>query len=169
LAWLSTGCRPPGKTNQAWHDLMAKKKPSKASRKLAAKQKRLAELVGLVETGKLRKMETLKRAGYADSTAREQSEVLGLLGNNQAMQAALRNVRVTEERLAEEIDKELRRSGGHVKRGYIELSTRLLDAMPSQKHDVTVHPPQTYAEIEHSPAGTPDEAKERANGEEWGE
>jgi len=144
---------------------MAKKPPAK--QKLNARQKKLVKLLPLVETGELTKTEALRRAGYAESTANEQTQVLGALGNNAVMQEALRKVNVTEDRLAEEIDKELKRSGGHVKRGYIELSTKLLDAMPSQKHDVTVHPPRTYSEIEHSPAGTPEEAKEKAEKEEW--
>ena len=140
---------------------------TKKKQKLTPKQKRLIELLPLVEAGKMTRMEAMKRAGYADSTAREQSTVMGQIGNNGAMQAALRKVNVTEERLAGEIDKELKKASGHVKKGYVELGTKLLDAMPTQRHNVEVTHPTTYAEIEKSKASSPEEAKVKAETEMW--
>ena len=56
-----------------------------------------------VEAGEITQEEALKQAGYADSTARQQTTVLGSLRQNTKMQEALKKAGFTEDYLAEGI------------------------------------------------------------------
>src|SRR5205085_9159078 len=57
---------------------------------LNPRQKKLVLLLLEVEQGKMSLTDALKKAGYADSTAEQQSETLNRLRENSAMQMALR-------------------------------------------------------------------------------
>lgn len=140
--------------------------PKKKPQRLTPKQKKLIKLLPKVELGELTLQNAMKEAGYADSTAREQSRVMGQVGNNAVMQDALRKAGVDEERLSKEIGKGLKTTG-HVKRSYVELGVKLLDAMPVQRHKHEITKPKTYGEIEQERAGSPEEAMERAKEEGW--
>ena len=107
----------------------------------------------LVEAGELTKMEAMIKAGYAESSAREQSAVLGSLGSNTRMQQALRKKGFTEEYLAEGVMEGTRateatkqpvkteegtittkeRADYRTRGIYYKLGAQLLDAFPAQK------------------------------------
>ncbi|QDT46189.1 hypothetical protein Pan258_02060 [Symmachiella dynata] len=118
-------------------------KTKKESAKLTPKQKKLIQLLPLVEEGKITKMEAFKRAGYADSTAREQTTVLGQIGSNTKMQEALKKVGFTEEYLATGIVEGTQANGNAQGGGrypdyktrshYYKLGAELLDAFPAKK------------------------------------
>jgi hypothetical protein len=135
--------------------------------KLTPKQKKLISLLPLVEAGEITKTEALKRAGYADSTAREQQQVLGNLGNNKAMQEALRKHGVTEETIASGIRDGL----GAIEKGlpdfrarsiFVKIGAELLDAFPSQKHQHEIIQPTTYSDLEQPKAKSPEDARRMA-------
>lgn len=133
--------------------------------KLSPKQKKLISLLPLVEAGELTKTEALKRAGYADSTAREQQQVLGNLGNNKAMQEALRKEGVTEEAIAVGIREGLgaKEKGAPDFRArsiFVKIGAELLDAFPTKKHQIEDVTPRTYSDLDEKPrAKSPEEAR----------
>ena len=114
-----------------------------------------------MELGELSIEKAMLQAGYAESTARQQSEVMRNLRENSAMQDALREIGVDENRLAREIKSGLS-SFGHVKRAYVELGVKLLDGFPSEKHSHTFTP-VGYDELETpAKAKRPEEARKMA-------
>lgn len=79
--------------------------------------------------------QALKQAGYADSTARQQKEVMDSLRHNSAMQEALRAAEFTEEFVAQTLVKDIvRLRPGQARRQYLELGAKLLDVFPAQKN-----------------------------------
>jgi len=131
----------------------ATKKPSKRQPKLTPKQRKLIELMPLVEDGKITQKEALLRAGYKESSAHQQSSVLGGLRTNTKMQEALEKVGFTEDYLAKGIvegaaateatKKVVEDEDGNFSteeradyrtRGiYYKLGAELLDAFPAKK------------------------------------
>ena len=75
---------------------MTKKKSTKPQ-KLTAKQKKLIALMPKVELGKITVEKAMLKAGYAKSTARQQTDCLRNIRENSAMQDALRDVGVNED------------------------------------------------------------------------
>lgn len=116
-----------------------------ASKPLTPKQKNLVKLMPQVEAGKLSLKEAMQQAGYADSTAEQQSTILGGLRSNTKMQEALRKVGFDEGYLAGGIvegtqateligTKITRERPDYRARGiYYKLGAELLDAFPAKK------------------------------------
>lgn len=103
---------------------------------LTPKQKKLVKLLPKVAAGDMTMKAAMLKAGYAESSANEQSETLGSLGNQRRMQEALRNAGMTEEYIAKEIVKDTKKlSPGATRLGYLKASTELLDVIPSKKID----------------------------------
>ena len=65
---------------------------------LTPKQRKLVALLPCVALGEISKETALKRAGYSDSTARQQTRMVNSVRKDSAMQLALRNAGVNEER-----------------------------------------------------------------------
>ena len=153
---------------------------SKRKRKqpLTAKQKKLVQQMPSVAAGKKSKKQAMIDAGYAETSANQQQAVLGALRNNEAMQAALRKVGVTEDTLAEvakeglgatrliSINFKTHEIPDHTARhSFFKTTAELMDAFPAKKLlDVT--PPRTYSDLERK-AKTVEEARRLA--EEGGE
>lgn len=79
------------------------KKTGRGSKKMTPKQKALVALMPEVESGRMTMKAAMLKAGYAESTANEQSVILGQIGNNAAMQKALRDNGFDESYLAQGI------------------------------------------------------------------
>jgi hypothetical protein len=125
--------------------MTSQKKPVKGKRKqgLSAKQKKLAMLLPDVEAGKLSMVQAMKNAGYADSTANQQQEVLGGLRNNTSMQTALRKAGFTEDFLAKGIVEGTKAKKGsqpdHFTRHMFLMSgAKLLDVVPADRKQVAL-------------------------------
>ncbi len=114
---------------------MSKKKPSgKGSKKMTPKQKALVALMPIVESGQMTMKAAMLKAGYAESTAREQTTVMGQIGNNASMQAALRKVGFNEEFIAKQIADGARKlRHGRDKLGYLQTGAGLLNVEPPKK------------------------------------
>ncbi|PQO47398.1 hypothetical protein [Blastopirellula marina] len=120
----------------------AKKTPKKRQPKLTPKQRKLVSLMPEVEAGRMTKQQAMLEAGYADSTAHQQSTILGGLRTNTKMQEALQKAGFTEEYLATGIvdgtmatrpsfygDK-----ADYQARGvFYKLGAELMDAFPAKK------------------------------------
>lgn len=115
-------------------------------RKLTPRQKKLIPLLLEYEEGKLTLEEALKQAGYADSTAKQQSTVLSPLRNNSVMQAALDAAGFTEELIATKIVEGLKAKRPLViekeivyvedpdaQHKYLKTGAELKDAFPAKK------------------------------------
>jgi hypothetical protein len=90
----------------------------------------------LIATGQLSRVEAMRQAGYAESTARQQSEVLGSLRNQELLQEALRDAGLDETFIAETIAEGLDQlQPGPVKLAYLTLAIKLLDGFPPKKID----------------------------------
>ena len=112
---------------------MAVKKAKHQLKRMTAKQKRLVSILPSVSAGKMTMEAALLKAGYAKSTAEQQSETLRNLRESSVMQAALRKAGVTEEALAGKIKTGIKDEGG-IGLGYTKLAAELLDAMPAKKN-----------------------------------
>jgi hypothetical protein len=102
------------------------------SKKLTPQQKQLIALMPLVESGKMRLTTAMRQAGYAESTALQQSSVLKDLRENSEMKKALRKHGVTEGTIAQKIKNGIK-SYGPTALGYTKLGAELLDAFSAQK------------------------------------
>lgn len=132
--------------------------------KLNPRQKKLIQLMPKVEAGEITQEEALKQAGYAASTARQQSTVLGGLRQNTKMQEALKKAGFTEDYLAEGIVEgtaamQVSDRGTHPDyraRGiFYKLGAELLDAFPNKLNlnaDVGIEALLDNAEKEAIPA-----------------
>jgi len=70
----------------------------------------------------------------AESVAKQQSVTFGQIRSNSAMQNALRNAGFDETFLAKELTSDVKKlRPGQARKAYLELGSRLLDAMPAQK------------------------------------
>ncbi len=107
---------------------MKKSQPKK--RGASGKQKKLIEQLPLIVTGKRTKADSMRRAGYKESSVNQHSMVFGSLRVNSAMQEALRKVGVTEDRIADKIE-----AGMNGKECFVftKLAAELLDAFPAKK------------------------------------
>ncbi len=104
--------------------------------KLTPKQRQLARLQEKVVLGQMTQKEAILQAGYSESTAKQQSSVLGEVRSNTAMQEALRKVGFDEDFIAEELAEGATTLGhGPTKLAYINSGSKLLDVVPSQKVD----------------------------------
>ncbi|HEV7282314.1 MAG TPA: hypothetical protein VGN57_19080 [Pirellulaceae bacterium] len=117
---------------------------------LTPRQKKLISLMPKVESGELTMKQAMLQAGYAESTADQQSTILGGLRSNTKMQEALRKAGFTEQFLAEGIVEgagatSIGERGEHPDyraRGiFYKLGAELLDAFPNKVNinaDVTI-------------------------------
>src|SRR5437763_1156577 len=82
---------------------MDAEREEQGGRKLNPRQRKLVTLLLDVELGKLTITEAMEKAGYAKSTAEQQSETLRNLRENSAMQQALRAAGFTEDVIARKV------------------------------------------------------------------
>jgi hypothetical protein len=114
---------------------------------LNPRQRKLIPLLFEYEEGKITLEEALKQAGYADSTARQQSTVLNPLRQNSVMQEALRAAGFTETTIAEKIVKGLSATrpividkviedvpDADAQHKYLKTGAELLDAFPAKRN-----------------------------------
>lgn len=114
---------------------------------LNPRQRKLIPLLIEYEAGNITLEEALKQAGYADSTARQQTTVLNPLRQNSAMQAALRDAGFNEESIAKKvvegltatrpivIDKEIVDvPDADAQHKYLKTGAELMDAFPAKKN-----------------------------------
>ena len=73
---------------------MTTKKPKRKQR-LTPRQKKLIQQIPVIESGENTKIQAKGEAGYAESSALQQTEVFGGLRNNARAQDALRKVGLT--------------------------------------------------------------------------
>lgn len=100
-------------------------------RGLTPRQKRLVPLLGKVSQGEMTKVNALRKAGYSEKSALQQSAVFGSIRNNGPMQQALRAVGFDEAFIATKIvtgAKLLR--PGKPQLGYLQTGAELLSAFP---------------------------------------
>lgn len=139
------------------------------TKRLTAKQKKLALLLVDVEAGRMTLTDAILQAGYSPETARQQQNAVGSLRNNEKIQAALRKAGVTEDVLAEKIAEGLDATEGkldkpdfNVRHKYVATGAELLDAFPSKKLAVTMNP-VGYGELEEpEKAESPEKARKMA-------
>ncbi len=150
---------------------MAPKKRKPSKRELSPRQKKLVRLLPDVHAGKKTKTQAMLEAGYAASSANQQSEVLGNIRNNTRMQDALRKAGFTEEFLAAKImdGAEAYTKGMfgtqpdfRARAQVLKIGADMLDAFPAKKLDVLDVTPMTYADTEKPKAKTLAEAKAMA-------
>ncbi len=142
------------------------------SRKPTAKQKKLIALLPKVEAGEMTMQDAMLKAGYAETSAREQSAVLGSLGNNEAMQAALRKAGFTEDFLATGIVEGAQATGVSITgrlhpdfraRGiFFKLGAELLNTFPAKRVQTEMVTPQTYGDLTKKAAKSAEEARRLA-------
>ncbi|MHB0955693.1 MAG: hypothetical protein ACYC0X_04870 [Pirellulaceae bacterium] len=149
------------------------------SRKLSPRQAKLAAMAPDIAAGKITKKKAILKAGYKESSAKQQERVLGSVRMNTIMQEALRKAGVTEKRVAEKIDEGLearRKFAVHdgddvsyeydddyaTRHKYVVTAAELLDAFPAKKHQIEDVTPQTYSDIEQPRAKTPEKARKMA-------
>lgn len=87
---------------------------------LNPRQRKLIEQIPEIIEGKKTKKQAILDAGYKESTAREQQQVLGNIGIESVMQAALRKAQVTEDKLSEKISEGLEATRLYGQHGEIE-------------------------------------------------
>ena len=122
------------------------RKSVEGDRPLTPRQRKLIPLLFDYEEGKITLEEALKQAGYADSTARQQTMVLNPLRQNSVMQAALRAAGFTEETIAKKIadglaatrpiviDKQIENvPDADAQHKYLKTGAELLDAFPAKR------------------------------------
>jgi hypothetical protein len=128
------------------------------TKKLTPKQKQLVKLMPLVETGKMTMQDAMLQAGYSPSTAHQQSETLGKIRTNSVMQDALRKAGFDEGFLAETIKNDVQKlRPGQARKGYLELGSKLLDAMPAQKNLNADAPIEALLDEQESQTAHPDQ------------
>jgi hypothetical protein len=108
---------------------------------LTPRQKNLIELLPKVEAGEISMVEAMRQAGYAESTAQQQSTILGGLRNNTKMQEALQRAGFTEDYLATGIVEGTKAVAGENDKAdfkargiFYKLGAELLDAFPAKKN-----------------------------------
>lgn len=124
----------------------------KQKKGLTPQQKKLVLLLPMVSSGKLSMKEAMLRAGYAESSADQQTKTLNSVRASSVMQEALRKKGFTEELIAGKIMEGLEASKGYtIKMGeetvfqetpdamarhkYLETGAKLLDVFPAAKVD----------------------------------
>lgn len=124
----------------------------KRKKGLTPQQKKLVLLMPSVNSGSMTLSEAMRKAGYAESTALQQSETMRNLRENSVMQDALRKKGFDEEFIAKKIMEGLEASKGYtIKVGaetvfeqtpdamarhkYLETGAKLLDVFPAAKVD----------------------------------
>lgn len=112
------------------------------SENLTPRQKNLVALLPKVEGGEMSMKDAMIQAGYSETTANQQSTILGGLRSNTKMQEALKKAGFTEDRLAEGIvegigatepTKRGERADYRTRGIYYKLGAELLDAYPAKK------------------------------------
>ncbi len=114
---------------------------------LTPRQRKLIPFLMEYEAGNITLTEAMKQAGYADSTAEQQSVTLKNLRENSAMQKALRDAGFNEETIAKKvvdglestrpivIDKEIVDvPDADTQHKYLKTGAELLDAFPAKKN-----------------------------------
>jgi hypothetical protein len=142
---------------------------SERQKPLTPKQKKLVALLPKIESGEMTKTAAILQAGYTESSAREQSRVMGSIGNNAVMQAALRKAGVNEDLLSQSIREGLTADEKgtpdyRTRSVYVKIGADLLDAFPTQRHQI-LPPPATYVDLEEPKANSPEEARRLAEQE----
>ena len=80
------------------------------------------------------------------------------------MQDALRKAGVTEDFIAGNFKTGMSKLGpGRAQLGYLQTGAELLDSYPAKKHQIEDVTPQTYADLEHRKAKSPEEARKMAD------
>jgi hypothetical protein len=106
---------------------------------LHRKQRKWVRLQDKVARGEITQQEALLMAGYAQSTADQQSATIGRIRSNVSMQDALRNAGLDEEFIAEMLAEGLTElQHGPMKLAYTDRVASLLDVIPSRKIDKTL-------------------------------
>jgi len=150
--------------------------PKKTSRALTPKLRKLALLMPEVMDGKMTLKAAMLSAGYAESSALQQSQAVGALRNNVRMQEALAKAGFTEDVIATNIvegisaertfiaDKEVVTAPDYdARHKFLRTGAELLDAFPSKKIDHTISDPLGYGDLEGQPKATsPEEARHLA-------
>lgn len=138
------------------------KKLTKRGKTLTARQKRLVPLLPAIAAGTITKKDALLKAGYSEGSSNQQQGPLGTVRIQTAMQKALKDAGVTEERIAKKIGKGMDSVFPQVGLGFTKLAAELIDAFPSKKIEITE--PATYKDTEdvEPKAKTPEEAKKLA-------
>lgn len=110
---------------------MAKRK------ELTDKQRKAIRYLIQALDGKMTYEAALKKAGYSDSSAKQQKIVMDSLRKTSVIQAALRKKQITEEFVAGEIhDAVTTLDKGKDHRGYLDMAVKLLDLYPASRVEV---------------------------------
>ena len=160
--------------------MTSKKKPAKgkAKKPLTPKQKKLIALLPKVASGEMKTETAMKQAGYSETTAKQQSKVMGGVRKSSVMQEALRKAGVTEAMLARKIAKGLRATrffsanfklhevdDYNAQHNYVKTAAELLDAFPAKKSlTAEVSPEELLAQEEQEATYAPwgDAAEDKA-------
>jgi hypothetical protein len=151
-------------------------KGKKKDRALTPKLRKLALLMPEVMDGKMTLKDAMLRAGYAESSALQQSQAVGSLRNNTRMQEALTKAGFTEDVIADNIvdgikaqktfvvDSQLETAPDYdARHKFLRTGAELLDAFPSKHIDATVTNLVGYNELDTAPKATsPEEARKLA-------
>lgn len=117
----------------------APKAPEKKRKPLTPRQANFVKLMPLIAAGKLTVEAALKRAGFAESTAKQQKRVQDLVRGNSVMQEELKKAGLTEQFIAKEIAGDIKKlKPGRPKLGYLQTTAELIDAFPAKKLDHTL-------------------------------
>lgn len=92
----------------------------------------------------------MKKAGYSDGSARQQSKIMKGVRHSSVMQDALRKSGVTEDLLAKKIKAGLKSYSKDTIHKFVALAAKLLDAFPAERNILGI--------------GTVDEALDNAEG-----
>jgi hypothetical protein len=135
--------------------------PKKRTIKMTPKQRRLAMLLPQVDAGTITLKAALLKAGYAETSANQQSRAVGSVRNNELMQKKLRKVGFNEQMIAEKLMNGVKKLlPGKAQLGYLSTGIELLDLFPAKKIKAEVSSPVPYGDIENDrKAKTPEEAR----------
>jgi hypothetical protein len=155
----------------------AKKATKGRKQKLTPKLKKLALLMPSVIDGKITLKAAMLKAGYAESSAMQQSQAVGALRNNARMQEALRKAGFTEEVIAVNIMEGIGAERSYLihegddsrietapdydaRHKFLRTGAEMLDAFPAKKILDITEDVKTYSDLEGKPkAKTPEEAR----------
>lgn len=99
-----------------------------------------------VEAGTMTMQEAMLSAGYAESSARQQTTTLNSLKNNDRMRDAFEKAGITLDSLAKKYAEGLNAKGAkgradyNTRYKYVAAATQILDCYPSQKVEVSGNP-----------------------------